>query len=543
METRWEHASTNGGELDSAEGLGEPSRRWRLPAILVALVAVVAVVAIVAVLGLRAQRRSNLAAHEGGSARGQGQDVRESQFTTARDVPTSGAIDDRGTSRRVPGDGRSGAVTATSPQSADASRVAASPSPYPELPTSLEARLETLRQEAAEVGREVVETLRGGPEPLALRAMIHNRFGRSEEAAKCWQRCLDLDPDYADAHDGLGTIALEAGNNEQAAAHFRKALDVNPSLPGVRAALADALMSLGQMEQAAAVLEEDVRLFPDATGSHFRLGQAYLQQGEPEKAVESFEAALRTDADCTYAYYGLGNACRQLGQTEKSAECLRKFHELKRQDRRAEDQRMETFDDELQVRESVSFFHVAAGSVYSKYSKPRHAEAHWLRAVELIPTDTAARSRLAGLYRQQDRLEEASTLLRQLREIEPDDPVHCLNLGALLTRMKRVEEAEEAFQEARRLAPKRAAPYLALAQLYVQTGRGPAEVRQLAQKAAEVEPTAQNYAFLAVVCEQAGDLAAALGAIQRAVELDSANPEYAQILERIQQGVPHGGRG
>jgi tetratricopeptide (TPR) repeat protein len=230
VETRWEYHSANTGQPDPGEDRGERSLRRKLPAIFAALIAVMAMVAIVAVFRVTAQWRSNLTTHEDSLTRGEDQHVRDSESPTPRGLPTPGLIDADG----------------TPPQSADGSQVAASRSPYHELPTSQEACLETLRQEAAETGREVVEALPGSPEPLALQPMIHNRFGHSEEAAKCWQRCLDLDPDYADAHDGLGTVALEAGNYEEAAVHFRKALELNPSLRGVRAALADALMSTGQ---------------------------------------------------------------------------------------------------------------------------------------------------------------------------------------------------------------------------------------------------------------------------------------------------------
>jgi len=540
METRWEYASANGGKLGPAEGHGEWSWQRKLLAFLVAFV--VAVVAIVAVLGVWAQRRSNLASHDGALAHGERQGVRESEIPASQGPPTPLAIDADGTSPRIPRDARSGVVTARPPRSADATQAAASPTPYRELPTSLEARLDTLRQEAVEVGREAMESFPDSPEPLALLAMTHNRFGNSNEAVKCWRRLLDLDPKNAEAYAGLGTIALERGDYEESATHCSQALEADPKMPNVRAALADALMSLGQMQKAAAVLEEDLRLFPQATGSLFRLGQAYLQQGEHEKAVESFEAALRTDPDCTYAYYGISNACRHLGEREKSAEYMQTFKELKAKDLQADKQQTRDYDDEREVRRTVRLVHFVAGNIYFKHANLPKVETHWLRAVELVPRETVARGQLANLYQRQNRLPEASVLLSQLREIEPDNPLHCLNLGALHARMNHVDEAEKAFQEARRLAPRQSAPYIALAQLYLQTGRNRPEARQLAQKAVEMEPAARNYAVLAIACEENGDFAGALAAIRRAVDLDPKSANYAGILKRLEQGVSSGGR-
>jgi putative intracellular protease/amidase/pimeloyl-ACP methyl ester carboxylesterase len=62
-------------------------------------------------------------------------------------------------------------------------------------------------------------------------------WGRKDEALEAFRLNVELNPNSANAHAGLGEALLTLGRNGEAAAEFRKALEINPDMPGVKAAL------------------------------------------------------------------------------------------------------------------------------------------------------------------------------------------------------------------------------------------------------------------------------------------------------------------
>lgn len=72
-----------------------------------------------------------------------------------------------------------------------------------------------LKEQAFGVARRLIVDLPDTPESHAVLAVMQTRFGRNSEAVATWRACLELDPDFADAYHGWGTIELKRGNPEK----------------------------------------------------------------------------------------------------------------------------------------------------------------------------------------------------------------------------------------------------------------------------------------------------------------------------------------
>lgn len=409
-----------------------------------------------------------------------------------------------------------------------------------ELP---EATPAALRASALAAVQRLIDDLPQRPEPVALMALAHNRFGQHEAAIECWQRCLELDARFADAYHGLGSIALEQGEHADAEALIRRALALRSDLPEARLVLADALLGQGEHEEAVTVLEEEVRQSPPRASTVFRLGQTYAQLGRHAEARRILEQAVELDPAAAYPYFALATVCTRLNEKEAAAHYRDQFAERKEQALHAERERLKQFDDLQEMRSSAAFFHTAAGMIYLRNAQPDEAERLWRLATAIDPKDQDARMRLIEVFEKSGRRDEALAALEELRRIDPNNALYTVNLAMLRASQQQFDAAETVLQEGIQRDPDAAVLHAALAQLYLRSGREHTRARDLAQAAVERQPSAANYALLAAACQQLGDVSAAQAAAERALAMEPRNTElqaFARRLKPLQAGNPNG---
>lgn len=114
------------------------------------------------------------------------------------------------------------------------------------------------------------------------------------------------------------------------------------------------------------------------------------------------------------------------------------------------------------------------------------------------PQEARAFQGIGAAQKALGRLEEAETALRESARLAPDDWATQLNLGNLLRQVGKLEEAESVLRGAEHIASQSDAPgrtriHLALARLYLQTGR--AELALAQARRAEVEEPSADSAF------------------------------------------------
>src|SRR5437870_10084944 len=103
----------------------------------------------------------------------------------------------------------------------------------------------------------------------ALRAL-----GRATEAEPSYRRAIELRPDYALAHSGLGSALCNQRKFEQGAESLRAALKIEPNLAIAHNNLGNALRGLGRTEEAIRHFERALMLNPSFTSAHTNLGGA-----------------------------------------------------------------------------------------------------------------------------------------------------------------------------------------------------------------------------------------------------------------------------
>ncbi len=135
------------------------------------------------------------------------------------------------------------------------------------------------------------------------------KAGRVREAMNCFMQAVDLHPDFAQAHNGLGLAKHFLGQNEGALVHLEKALELKPEYSEVLNNMARVYISLGRFREAIPLLEkalEDVFL-RERYLTESNLGWALFQIGKEDAGMKHVTNALaQNETYCVgYEYLGL----------------------------------------------------------------------------------------------------------------------------------------------------------------------------------------------------------------------------------------------
>jgi len=133
------------------------------------------------------------------------------------------------------------------------------------------------------------------PEIWNYLGVAHTHTREFEKAILAFTRSLELDPDYAVAHNNLGITYLsqaiflkDAAPLEQAVASFQAAARLNPDYASPWNGLGVVFRQLGDLERAAVAMERALEINPEFRDARYNLALVYLNLGEKSKALDHF---------------------------------------------------------------------------------------------------------------------------------------------------------------------------------------------------------------------------------------------------------------
>ncbi len=131
------------------------------------------------------------------------------------------------------------------------------------------------------------------------------RLGQVDPAIAELRKALEIQPDYAHAHNNLGSALLEVGQNDEAAAAFRQALVFQPGHANAHYNLGVVLLGQGQLDEAIAHFQTSLELQPDAADAHNDLGMAFIFKNRLDEARVEIERALELQPEFAQAHNNL----------------------------------------------------------------------------------------------------------------------------------------------------------------------------------------------------------------------------------------------
>jgi protein O-GlcNAc transferase len=291
------------------------------------------------------------------------------------------------------------------------------------------------------------------PGAWSVQARRHYLLAETQKATDLWRKCLNLDPDFAEAFFGLGLVALDTDQHEQAVQRFEDVARLDPHDVRVPVLLAKSLLLAGRAEDAVLVLEQHIATQQTSAQAWELKGQAYLQMQQFRRAAESFEVAARAVPDMKDAIYGLSRAYAALGDSQKAGAYGEQFRRL------ADAAHAENTEDAKAFRDRNFAAHVAAQAqadaarVYRRHGNVREAEDLLLRAVRLEPASVEFLAQLQQSLQQRGARAQAAAIGERIVKLEPKRLDHWLNLGWLYSHVNEPDKAIAACKKAIELNP------------------------------------------------------------------------------------------
>jgi tetratricopeptide (TPR) repeat protein len=360
---------------------------------------------------------------------------------------------------------------------------------------------------------------------------VHLNEARYDEAIKAYQRAIELDSLFAEAHCYLGNAYYHLANNSEAVAFYQRAIRLDSTFIPSYHNLAVAHGQEGRYPEAIAQLQKALRIDPGVAGSYRFLAFFYKEQGDYDRAEETLLQAIKADSTDVQTLQTLGSFYRLLGRGQEAESWLLRAVRL---DPTSAESRREL------------------GLIYTNSERYREAEEMLRQAIKIDPGHSKAHHNLATLLSIQGRFEEGQILqersqnlsrhsdqivhLKKLLGENPDDLEIYYHLGFSYAELGQYQKALKAFETLLERNPDHVKTLDVLSRLRFKQGELEEAARlatRLIAQAPEHPRISTAFYITGYVQARKGKLGEARQALERVLQMDSTHAEAHNALGTI----------
>lgn len=146
--------------------------------------------------------------------------------------------------------------------------------------------------------------------------------GDTGRAVRCYQKTVDLNPDYTSAWIQLGDIML-ALNNRRSIDYYRNAIRLDSNNIETLHNYAYALQSLNKLDEAKLQYKYNILKEPNYELSYYNLGVIYQKSDSCNQSIEFLSKAIQLNDKEASSFYHRAQCFLKLGSKIKAAEDLK----------------------------------------------------------------------------------------------------------------------------------------------------------------------------------------------------------------------------
>lgn len=286
--------------------------------------------------------------------------------------------------------------------------------------------------------------------PYAELGAWYQKQGKLEQAVAVARKAAAALPGDWTAQAGLAGYLEQAGQRAEAERVYRDFIAANagrPEADRARNQLTEFLARTGRAGEGGKLLDEVLAKNPEDQGALLRKARLALAGKQPKEAIPPLEAALKERPDSAEALALLAAAYQAEGQPDRVRESLEKAVAAKPRD--------------VALRRSLAQFLVAR-------KKLPEALAQAEDLLKLLPGNIEALNLKADVLAADRQTGALETVLKEIREKFPDQPMAAFRLGSFYQSQKRYDAALAEYETAVRNSRNAYEPLKALVSVYME---------------------------------------------------------------------------
>lgn len=155
---------------------------------------------------------------------------------------------------------------------------------------------------------------------LAYVSMVYNWDWSTAE--KEFHRAIELNPNYATAHEWYAEMLAARGREGEALEEMKRARDADPLLVLMHTAVAETLYYSRQYDEVIAQCRQTLELDPNYALAHFHLGRAYLAKSMYTEAIAEYRKAEASLGETPAMVMAIGYAEAKAGNSSSARKAL-----------------------------------------------------------------------------------------------------------------------------------------------------------------------------------------------------------------------------
>ncbi|HAX78233.1 MAG TPA: hypothetical protein DCY88_21040, partial [Cyanobacteria bacterium UBA11372] len=264
------------------------------------------------------------------------------------------------------------------------------------------------------------------------RGLALKKQGKLDLAIACYQKAIQIQPNYAPAYNSLGIVYREKGQLEQAIQSYQKAIACQENYVQAYNNLGNALRDDGKLDLAIASYQQALKLDPDYINAHLNLGNALQQQGKFAQAIECLEQVIQRQPNYADAYSSLAHAYKAQENLEAAINCYQKAIELQPDSASAHcnlgialqaqgnlPAASQSYQRALQIDSGYWLALINLGDIWRNQGYPTLAINYYRQALGINPGNQAGKINLASALKDRGAVNEAIAMSRQILAENP----------------------------------------------------------------------------------------------------------------------------
>lgn len=301
--------------------------------------------------------------------------------------------------------------------------------------------------------------------------IIHMHEGRFDEAIVNFKMALEIIPDSVILHSHLGVCYNNVGRFNHAIVEFEKVLDDKGSDIQSRIRLGLALRNQGLYNRAIDQFQTAISASSKHADLHYFLGLVLCNKNNYKEAVKEFNSAIEINPNYTEARSKLYFLNILLKEEPSSAQAITAKDELfraiaisrslspfispdlARRDIGLYNTLIYVYKQIIKEHPNYADIYFKLAQIYENQEKFEEAEDALKKALDINPDFIQARISLGFIYKETSRFEAAAKEFSYVVDKNLPYPIIAFNLGLVYKRLNKTEEAARAFETALQFDP------------------------------------------------------------------------------------------